>query len=92
MVMGYPCMSGMFSDASASTVAVAIAKVSQFGFVGDVGQWNLSMCLFNFRYTGIRFTVTWQTKNVNPTNVSRTETSLADVAALTAPVDSVDGA
>ena len=65
MILGKGCMSGYAK--SPAHVSQAMSHMNEFQFVGDVGHWNLSMCLFNAMFTGRRFTLRHQLLNSRPT-------------------------
>ena len=62
MLLAKGCMSE-FAKTPAD-VHKAITIVKDFAFVGDVSQWNLSICLFNTIMTGRRFALEKQLANV----------------------------
>ena len=62
MLLAKGCMSEFAK--TPQHVQQAISYVEDFAFVGDVAQWNLSICLFNRILTGRRFALRHQLANV----------------------------
>ena len=48
-------------------VRLAKQRIDQLFYVGLVSEWELSVCLFNFKMTGVRYTTALQLKNCRPT-------------------------
>lgn len=71
MILGYGCMSQW--PLSSQNVSQAIARVSKFRFVGIVGQWPLSMCLFNKVVMGVTGLYREQVNNTRPTQLSNND-------------------
>ena len=88
MVLGARCMSrrdwGMPSHA---IVDKAFERVTQFRFAGLEGSWDLSICLFNYLMTGVRYVSRGQLVDSRPT--SGTGPSEYDETGV--PDDPVDG-
>lgn len=73
MLVGHGCMSA--ASHNMSDVDLAKSRLDKFFFVGVVEEWELSMCLFNFKLTGKRFVEPCQKMDSRPTDksVPRTE-------------------
>ena len=46
-------------------------RIDGLFFVGLVAEWRLSVCLFNYKMTGVRYTTELQLKNCRPGGVAR---------------------
>ena len=75
MILGYGCM-GNFRITS-KHVSEAIARVSKFRFVGIVGQWALSMCLFNKVVMGVTGLFRKQVVDTRPTQLANHDETAA---------------
>ena len=69
MVLGARCLSRRdWGMSSAAVVDKAWKRVRQFRFVGLEGSWNLSICLFNYLMTGVRYVSRGQLVDSRPTS------------------------
>ena len=98
MLLGKGCMSE-FAKTPAH-VGQALEVLKDFVFIGDVGRWNLSICLFNRILTGRRFTLRSQLAQVRAGGKSFQLRSRADSEAASfrlarrahwMPEDPIDG-
>ena len=64
MLLGKGCMSEHANSPRHARQAIDILQ--DFVFVGDLAQWNLSICLFNRILTGRRFALPYQLANIPP--------------------------
>lgn len=68
MLIGNNCMAREQHDDS--DIALAKGRLDKFFFVGIFEEWELSMCLLNFKLTGKRFVEQCQLDDHRATNVS----------------------
>jgi hypothetical protein len=67
MVIGKTCMAGTPSDPQQDAKR-AMDRVDKFFFVGLLEEWALSICLFNYKITGVRFVSQCQLADSRPTS------------------------
>ena len=51
-------------------IRLAKRRIDGLFFVGLVAEWRLSVCLFNYKMTGVRYTTELQLKNCRPGGVA----------------------
>ena len=90
MVLGRGCMSRR--PVVPAETARAIDLVSRFRFVGDIAQWDASICLFNYIMTGRRFKLRRQLANARPTARAMYDAASGANATSRMPIDLIDGA
>jgi len=66
MVIGKACMAGTPSNPQQDAQR-AMDRVDKFFFVGLIEKWALSICLFNYKTTGVRFVSECQLADSRPT-------------------------
>jgi len=89
MVLGYGCMSQHATSPADARRAVE-QRLRHFLFVGDQGQWNMSLCLFNAIMTGRRFVLPRQLANSRPTSTKLLDPANPAGSAI-ATRDPIDG-
>lgn len=66
MLLGKGCMTG--GSHNNSDIVLAKSRLDKFFFVGLVEEWELSICLFNFKLTGRRYVEQCQIRDSRPTD------------------------
>lgn len=66
MVLGRECLDGTPQNEK-HDAQMAIKRMKKFRFVGLVEEWKLSICLFNYKFTGKRFIAPIQLTDNRPT-------------------------
>jgi len=67
MVMGHRCCSRhVYDKPMDDVVRAAKARIDQLFFVGITSEWFNSVCLFNYKMTGVRYVTALQLENCRP--------------------------
>lgn len=86
MLTGKGCMTG--GSHNKSDIEIAKSRLDKFFFVGVVEEWELAICLFNFKLTGKRYFEDCQVRDSRPTDPSHPNDHTYDVAGY--PTDEAD--
>ena len=72
MLLGHRCCSRhRYNSSMSDVINAAKARVDRLFFVGLTQEWLLSVCLFNYKMTGVRYVTALQLRNCRPGSVER---------------------
>lgn len=70
MLLGYRCCARhKYNRTLSAVINAAKARVDRLFFVGLTQEWRLSVCLFNYKMTGLRYVTALQLRNCRPGSV-----------------------